>query len=138
MVSPDGLLHARLLAAAANLALEKRFGPATMPLLPNSGGASKLVEQLAAGAVPVEFAARAIEEQVETLAAVPRSLAYFAPGVVERWRVEQARRDAVALAPVSGEAERDPNYFIALRYAREGDPEWQQYCRERGIVWEAA
>lgn len=140
---PDGGRTCRLLAAAANRGITARFGEQPSPLLATAGTTQRALQALQEAGVPPDWAAGCIEQLAAELRAdrPPRSLGYFVPGVVDRWKAEQAHRDAVALTP-SGQpdahAGRDPLYFSAVRYAREGDAEWIAYCDERGIRWQEA
>lgn len=109
-----------------------------------NGTTHSALQKLEAEAVPVEFAASAIEDigRHGKFAAPPRSLGYFVPGIIDRWRAELAYRDATSMIPAAtsgdGGSGKDPMYFTAIRYAREGDAEWQTYCQDKGITWEAA
>ena len=138
------LLHCRLLTAAANRAIAERFGEQPAPLVATNGTTHSALQKLEAEAVPVEFAASAIEDigRHGKFAAPPRSLGYFVPGIIDRWRAELAYRDATSMIPAAtsgdGGSGKDPMYFTAIRYAREGDAEWQTYCQDKGITWEAA
>ena len=140
---PDGGRTCRLLAAAANRGITARFGEQPSPLLATAGTTQRALQALQEAGIPPDWAAGCIEQLAAELRAdrPPRSLGYFVPGVVDRWKAEQAHRDAVALTP-SGQpdahAGRDPLYFSAVRYAREGDAEWIAYCDERGIRWQEA
>lgn len=80
------------LARTANDALDAAFGtadPRRRPLLPASAAA--VLEVLDADAIPLEFACTAIRDAVPALKEPPRSLAYFAPIIRERWGHQNAR-----------------------------------------------
>lgn len=144
IVSERDLTHAQQLAAAANRAIEGRFGSQCNPLIATDGRTHAAVQKLAAAGVPVAFACSEMQAYVfsDGTAKPPKSLGYFVPGVIDRWLAELAHRDAAVLVASghesAGTPTKDPMYFTAIRYAREGDSEWQTYCQDKGITWEAA
>ncbi len=141
---PDPGILCRLLTAAANRGITARFGEQPLPLMATHGTTARALQALADAGVPPDWAAGCIEQLAGELRAdrPPRSLGYFVPGCIERWRAEQAHRDAVALTPAAASpaagGTKDPLYFSAVRYARSGDPEWIAYCADRGITWQEA
>ena len=141
---PDPGILCRLLTAAANRGITARFGEQPLPLMATHGTTARALQALADAGVPPDWAAGCIEQLAGELRAdrPPRSLGYFVPGCIERWRAEQAHRDAVALTPAAASpaagGTKDPLYFSAVRYARSGDPEWIAYCADRGIIWQEA
>lgn len=140
---PDPGILCRLLTAAANRGITARFGEQPLPLMATHGTTARAIQALADAGVPPDWAAGCIEQLAGELRTdkPPRSLGYFVPATLERWRAEQAHRDAVALTPAAtaaGGGAKDPLYFSAVRYAREGDPEWIAYCADKGITWQEA
>lgn len=78
------------LARVANDAIDAVFGTAHRrpPLL--AGQAAALLEVLEQDAIPLEFACDAIRDAVPALKEPPRSLAYFAPIVRDRWETRSS------------------------------------------------
>ena len=73
------------IARVANDAIDAAFGTASSrrPLL--AGTAAAVIEAIEQDAIPLDFACDAIRDAVPGLKEPPRSLAYFAPIVRERW-----------------------------------------------------
>ena len=141
---PDPGNLCRQLTAAANRGIAARFGEQPSPLLATHGTTARALQALTEAGVAPDWAAACIEQLASELRTdrPPRSLGYFVPAAIDRWRAEQAHRDAVTLTPAATTAAtggtNDPLYFAAVKYAREGDAEWIAYCAEKGITWEAA
>lgn len=138
--------HRTRLVTAANQGITAQYGEQTNPLRWDHKGTFFAAEQLEAASVPLDFACQQLFELAKTRTPSsgrpPRTLSYFAGAVVDAWKAEEAHRlAATSPTPVpSGgdETHPDPLYFSALRFAREGDASWQQYCRDRGWEWEKA
>lgn len=138
--------HRTRLAVAANKGLTVQFGEQPVPLRWDHPGTFECAEALATAGVDLGFAELALFRIASTKKPAdgrpPKSLKYFINSAIDAWRAEEMQRViAVAATPGANDgvvANRDPNYFAAVRYAREGDAQWQSYCRERGIDWEAA
>lgn len=134
----------RLLTAAANRGIAARFGEQPSPLLATHGTTARALQALTEAGVAPDWAAACIEQLASELRTdrPPRSLGYFVPAAIDRWRAEQAHRDAVLLVTPAADGEpigsRDPLYFAAVKYAREGDAEWIAYCADKGITWQEA
>lgn len=89
------------LTAAANKAFEEQFGSLGRPLL--AGTAAALVEVLEEDQVPIAWAEQLVADLAAGMETAPRTMAYFAPIVRERWFEEQARK-AARNTPVVGRA----------------------------------
>lgn len=105
-----GRLKAEI-ARVANDAIDAVFGTShkRRPLLPAT--ATAVLEVLDANAIPAEFAISAVAEAVQTLKEPPRSLAYFAPIVLERWdrRLVAESQSPRRQGPVKGQDKRARN-----------------------------
>lgn len=133
----------RVLTAAANKGISEKFGEQPMPLNAGSAGSYRCAEALLTAGVALDFAADAIFECARTLLIErpPRSLGYFLQNVLDRWAAAAARRDAASFTPTTSPtttrpAEGDQLRYAAMRYAQEGNAEWQAYCDERHIEWQ--
>lgn len=136
--------HRTRLAVAANKGITEKFGEQPVPLRWDHPGTFAFAEALAAAGVDIDFAELALFRIASTKAPAdgrpPSSLRYWESAVVDAWRSEEMQR-VVATSATPGAAHGkavDPMYFTAVREARAGDPEWQAYCRDRDITWEAA
>jgi hypothetical protein len=137
----DGVVaHAVQLAAAANHAIAARFGNAFNPLIATSGPTHVAVQKLAAAAVPLAFACDHIgRHPLASLDKPPRALGYFVPSTIEQWDAHTARMAMGETArPPQQDVAEVQDRFLAIRFAREGDPEWQTVCRAHGWEWELA
>ena len=105
---PAAAARARVeLARTANDALDAAFGTTDVRrklLLP--GTAAAVIEVLEADAIPLDFALAAIRDAVPALKEAPRSLAYFAPIIRERWGQQQARGPASVPSDTDAAVER--------------------------------
>lgn len=77
------------IARAANDAIDAVFGTSHKRRALMPATAAAVLEVLDADAIPPDFAITAIAEAVPSLKEPPRSLAYFAPIVKERWERQQ-------------------------------------------------
>lgn len=131
---------ARLLTIAANAGLDRRYSNRNS-LIATSGHAHVFAESMREHGIDVEFAAAAIFAYASAMTKPepPHSLKYFTNHVIERWQQEAARKDAAGYQPTAiATAEVDQMRTFAMRYARDGSLEWQQYCDQRNIAWRAA
>ncbi len=129
---------AQLLTIAANAGISARYGEQPNPIHHGHAGGITCAERLRKVGVDLEFAHVVIFAYASTMTRErpPRSLGYFTEHVIERWHAEQAKRAAAGYRP-SGERapEMDQMHSAAVRYARAGSAEWQQYCDTRKISW---
>lgn len=92
----------REIARVANDAIDAAFGTTDLtrrPLLPSSAAA--VIETLEQGAIPLDFALAVVRDAVPALKTPPRSLAYFAPIIAERWDEQQLRGNGSAKKAVA-------------------------------------
>lgn len=123
----------RLLAAAA-AGCSERYGELPKQLQPSA----KAVDMIVAAGVDSGFAIQAVREYARTctLSEPPKSLAYFAAHVIERWRIVGSRGASPA-APVNTAFFKLSAFDVdAMAEARAGDEPFRQYCRIVGLVWE--
>lgn len=81
---------------AANQVYTKRFPEHVQLHTPGHAGTGDLVRTITEASIPIEFAERAIATQAAKLRAPVKTMAYFTPGILERWAKDLARRDAGA------------------------------------------
>ncbi|MBA3852914.1 MAG: hypothetical protein C0503_00785 [Gemmatimonas sp.] len=125
---PAAAAHARVeIARTANDAIDAAFGTTNKrrSLLP--GTAAAVLEVLEQDAVPLDFALQAIRDAVPALKEPPRSLAYFAPIVRERWEQRQvapspAGRRTGRPAPRSAVTRQERNLAAVRDWLEEGEP----------------
>lgn len=96
VVDPAVGRHRSLVAAAANQGVDQLFGEAPLTRFRwDQAGTFALCEALAAEAMPLAFALRAVFTAASTKGTAegeaPRSLKYYAPAVVRLWRDRQQR-----------------------------------------------
>ena len=109
------------LARPVNRALLERFGEDTNPLLPTSGGATRLLTVVQEHGIPLDFAESELYAAANRCPERPRTLSYFADGLVEAWQRAQARHLATTgAAPPSPQGQRkatlgEQAYAIGLR-----------------------
>ncbi|MGV3707983.1 MAG: hypothetical protein ACO1Q7_04015 [Gemmatimonas sp.] len=127
----------RLLTAATNGGLHKRYGAHNKPLHWQASGTYHTVSQWHAGGVCLEFAANVLHERASELRAEkpPRSLSYFVDFVQERWNAEVSRLDAEAYKPDERSPVLDQFTLMAIRYAQEGHEEYIEHCETHHIAW---
>jgi hypothetical protein len=138
--------HRIRLAAAANQGITKLFGgEQPTPVRWDHAGSHQCADELEAAGVDIAFAESALfriaSTQMPGDGRAPTSLRYYTAALLHAWRAEEAHRMAATLATPgisSAGSSKDPSYFTAIRFAREGDAEWQAYCREHNIDWEIA
>lgn len=104
VVDPASNHHRAMLAAAANKGASERFGDTPAPRYRwDQPGTFALCEALAAERVPFDFAVPALYTAAMRGTAegvAPRSLKYFAHGVVRLWRERQQQaHDGDAIVP---------------------------------------
>lgn len=145
-VREDDATHRTRLAVAANKGLTERYGEQPVPIHWDARGTHECVAMLEAAGVELPFAERALytfaRDRQTADGRPPRSLKYFAGAVVDAWKAEAVQRvTAVTPAPTAApttEPAKSQEYFTAIRFAREGDEEWQDICRANGWEWEKA
>lgn len=141
--------HRLALVIAANKGITEQWDrEQPTPCTPMHPGTLACAEDLAAAGVPLAFAESAIyttaRDKTPADKKPPTSLRWFTQSTIRAWEVERAHRQAATSATpaplVAGETVKpsdvDLAYHTAVRYAKKGDPEWQQYCRDHGIDWE--
>lgn len=82
------------LTRPVNRALLERYGEDTNPLLPTSGGATRLLTVVREHEIPLDFAEAELYAAALRCPERPRTLAYFAGGLLEAWQRSEARTAA--------------------------------------------
>lgn len=134
-----------LLTAATNRGITQRYGEQPHPIRFSHPSVADTLAAFDAAGVPDEFASRVLFEKASAcpLDRPPRSLGYFRQAVIEAWQAEQAHRQAATFAVPAVEGgvvigEDVMHRRMAVKFAKQGDPEWQAECQRLGIAWEAA
>jgi hypothetical protein len=125
------------LTVAANRGLAVRYGEQPNPLRWSHPGAAELWEALHAAGVPLAWAALQLEQLAAacTLPRPPRSVRYWAGALVEAWQLEESRPGTPA-DTLPGTTPDGIPIRMAVRYAQQGDAEWQAYCTAHGLPWQ--
>lgn len=84
------------LCISANQVYEKRFPNHTNPHTPGHRGTGDLLRTITEALVPIDFAESCIATQASKLREPVRTMAYFAPGILEAWAKHMAKQDAGA------------------------------------------
>lgn len=146
LVIADEATHRTRLVVHANKGISELYGEQPNPINWSSRSTQEAAEELQGAGVELEFAERKLYELAKGKRTrdnkAPASLKYFVGAIVDAWAAESVHRVVATMPTLSDlpakQDDRDPNYFTAVRLAREGDTEWQQYCRTHHIDWMAA
>lgn len=135
----------RWLVIAANKGVLEKYGDRARPMHAKSASSYRAINDIHAAGVDFDFAVPVIFAYASTAntgdGRPPQSLGYFTQHVINRWEDDKARRDASALT-LTTEPHQPPEtstfHAHAISYARGGDTEYQEYCRDHGLDWEQA
>jgi len=148
VVDPANMGHLTAMTLAANTGITEQFGEQIDVVRAGGGTSSQVAEKFAAHGVPLAFAERTLFDIGRTKrpsdGTPPVSLRWFEAAVLKAWRVESTRMQSRDYRPPSAPEQAsamphgDPDYFTAIRHAKNGDSYWQDHCRQRGYDWEKA
>ena len=90
------LTHEQRVVIAANQVYGSRFPNHTTPHTPGHVGTGELVRMITEARIPIEFAERSVATQASKVRAPVKTMAYYAPGILEQWARHNAKLDAGA------------------------------------------